>query len=357
MDFFKIVCWSKICGHLNAKKISDGGASRLDGIKTRVKKMKKCRYVSIAGGGTKGVVYAGALQALERRMTDYTEWHTNLLGVSGTSAGSIVALFLLLNTSQEVRTKYVKLLSNIDELLTHPDVSLLLSNFGWENGNTFREIIQDILKDSGLSPECTLGDLKKLLRKEFVCIATDLNASRPITFSSTDTPHVRVCDAIYMSSSVPFVFQPMKYEGRLVVDGCMSCNLPQEFPDSDTMYWYISNSVDQSIETWPDYLQGIAFCSMNLQPLPTSGALIGFKLCQHLSTKPSFDLEINESVIDALYNWGYSFMTDVFVEFGMSECIEHLLLTVVQTFVQDATKCLESDEVISPAFAVDQCTE
>ena len=253
-----------------------------------------------------------------------------------------------------MRTKYVGILSNMEDLLTHPDVSQLISEFGWENGNTFREIIRSILKDSGISPECTLGDLKKLLRKEFACVATDLNASAPIVLSSTQTPELQVCDAIYMSSSVPFVFKPMKFEERMVVDGCMTCNLPQLFPESETMFWYISHSTQSHpIRSWPDFLQNIAYCSMNLQTLPSNGVAVKFKLNDALEANPSFDMNINAEVAAELFDWGYKFMTNLLTDGAIVNSFNQLITLIIEMAVNKKHDCYEA---FSPGFANVLCT-
>ena len=313
--------------------------------------MEKCKYISIAGAASKGLMYAGALESLETHMsitgTTYETWRQELLGIAGTSAGSIVGLLIILGTELTIREKYISMMSSMQDLLPCPDISLLISYYGWESGTAFKSIIQELLMDSGLSPDSTLGDLKRLLRKEFVCVATDLQTCKPIILSSSTDPTLRVCDAIFMSCALPFVFKPMIYKEHLIVDGCMSCNLPQVFPPNLTAFWYVSYK-DQTmpIHNWPDFVQNIVYCAINSQYkfLPTEGTMVKFAMTKDLNDRPAFDLHMDSSLVQMYKNMGSATMTDVLYNKNLTRCVQFIILTLCQMHLQENERDHDQDQ-------------
>ena len=159
----------------------------------------------------------------------------------------------------------LKGLQEAQHLLANANVSTLANKFGLDDGRALRKLVQSVLIAGGVSPTVTMGEIGRLLRKEFVCMCTDLQTSDSVALTPTSTPSLRVCDAVYMSCSVPFVFAPMYVGGHVVVDGCMSCNLPQCFPEDETLYVFTDMSPHCSIQTWPDFLQGVMHCAVKLQ--------------------------------------------------------------------------------------------
>jgi hypothetical protein len=302
--------------------------------------MDKCNYLSIGGAGTRGIVYVGALHAIEDQFErtynmSYEAWRDKLKGVVGTSAGAIIALFVLLGTDRSIRKKYVEILTNMQHLIPCPDLGLLVSYYGVENGNTFKELIQELLKESGLSPDSTLGDLKRLLRKQYICIATNLHTSTRVLLSSDTDPHLRVCDAVYMSCCVPFVFQPFAYNGDLIVDGCLTCNEPDVFPPEETTSWSVTtNDPHKDIHNLPAFVQSIVYCSIFAQTRKGRGKdLVEFALDTSLSSCPAFDFHMNTGLATSFYNFGYAYMLDIMLSEKITKTIQLILLKVIQTLM------------------------
>lgn len=286
--------------------------------------MEKTRYLSVESGGTRGFLYMGALDALERWMlsttgVSYEEWRQGLLGVSGTSAGAIAALVVALGLSCEDRTELLSQIADLKAVLQRPDVTLLMHRFGWEDGRSFKEFVQNVLMRGGLSAESTLGDLKRLLRIEFVCFATELNTGHAFELSSTRTPTIRMCDAIYASCCVPFVFTPQPYEdGRMLVDGCLSCVLPRVFPEAETTFVTLSSEPPMGVRTWVEYLNGIVRCACVCQEeelcrlrARVPETCVTLPVSRHIGTcTRSFDVDLHTGDLDVFHRCGYNHMLD-----------------------------------------------
>ena len=288
------------------------------------------RYVSMASGGTRAFSYMGALDALEDHLnrtsgTSFEQWRASLKGVSGTSAGSLCGLSILLGMDRERRQQ---LSLHPRKIMRFPDVTLLLTRFGLEDGSAFRECIREVLTQGGLSPESTLGDVKRLLHKEFVCMCTDLKTGLPLPLSSTDTPEVLVCDAVYASCSIPFMFAPSQIRDHLATDGCLTCTLPVVFPEEETLFFDLDlpRSVS-SISSWPDFMSGIIRTNLRLQDekqrlliskYPNSFLLL--KLFPPFSAV-GMDFEMEESSTERLMNEGYASVLDILYAHNPSSLI------------------------------------
>lgn len=238
-------------------------------MRAHCKKMALCdlRYLSFAGAGSSGYAYAGFLDALERA-AGYDEWRRELKGVAGTSAGALAALAVVLGLDATARARVLHEILDVVAPL-NMDLALLARRYGVDDGTTFRTQIQEVLEMSGLSASSTLGDLHRLLRVEFAVVCTDLSTSTQVTLSPRTHAGVRVCDAIFASCCVPFLFTPMELDGHVLVDGCLTANQPRVYDDARTLFaWTCAPSAPRaalSDLTWHDFLMGVLRCAMSAQ--------------------------------------------------------------------------------------------
>lgn len=260
------------------------------------------RYVSFSSCGTLGNAYFGLLDALEDTWPDYDAWRHNLQGVAGCSAGSICGLILVLGLTREVRHELCDAI-DVRRLIRVPDLTLLAREYGFDDGAGLREGVQQILMRGGLSSHSTLGDLKRLLRVEFVCTCTDLATSEAVHLSSTSTPDVRVCDAVQASCAVPFVFRPCAIEGALLLDGCMASALPNVFSPQETLFVNVEPGCSTyRIDGWPSFLSAIVRCC-SAQQSNARDAL--------LATCPSVRIVIPQEIMDLTSSFDICLEDDV----------------------------------------------
>lgn len=266
-------------------------------------------YVSFASAGTRGLVYIGMLDAVDDHLgtEGYEAWRSTLKGAAGTSAGSVAALILLLGLDRDARRQTLEDMSDMRNVVRCPDLTLLLRNYGWEDGSAFKELVQRVLMRGGLSANSTLGDLKRLLRQDLVCVCTDLEATCTVTLSAASHPGMRVCDAVYASSCVPFVFVPPKVDGRMVADGCLTCWMPDVFPRDDTLFVTLETVATggQGIRSWVDFLQSIVRCASR-DEAPMGPRCHTITLPPSLATVAAFDVDQGTKTAEALYRSGYS---------------------------------------------------
>jgi predicted acylesterase/phospholipase RssA len=278
--------------------------------------ISRARYISIASAGTRGFAYLGFVEALEDHLerlagVTFEEWRGNLLGVVGTSAGSIAALIVLLGIDRHSRSQLLRHFSDIRSIVRYPDVSLLMNEYGCDDGSLFKEVVQSILVQGGLSPTSTLRDLKRLLRQDFSCVCTSLNKGESVVLSADNYPDLMVCEAIYASCCIPCLFVPQRVGDEFLVDGALTSSLPRVYDDDLTLFLDLPRDTHEtrSLESWGDFLQSMIHCNQALQKdktrrLQETRPEQCFFL-QSSESSPCFDIHLNENSTERMFLSGY----------------------------------------------------
>jgi NTE family protein len=155
--------------------------------------------LALGGGFARGIAHAGVLKLIEKHRIP-------IHCVTGVSAGSIVAAAYASGATPEE--------------IARAGCSMRFSDIGrWSLGRL------------GLvGSERMNGFLKRLLktyrfeemRIPLGVLATDLSTGDPVSFSGTG----QVFDPVRASCSYPGLFQPVRLQGQLLVDGAMSMEIP-----------------------------------------------------------------------------------------------------------------------------------
>ncbi len=177
--------------------------------------MKKTGIV-LSGGGARAIAHLGALQALE-------ELGVNISSLSGTSAGAIAA------TLYAAGNKPMEIMEIFKESSYFGLSHLLLNKAGIFDLDALRQLLEKYI------PSRNFEDLPVTV---FVA-ATDLCANRSVIFNSGS-----IIDAVLASSCVPFIFEPVQFQGRQWVDGGILNNFPVE-PLLQHCNWVIGSHVNR----------------------------------------------------------------------------------------------------------------
>lgn len=184
----------------------------------------------LSGGGARGIAHIGVLKVLEELgiEPDY---------ITGTSMGSVIgALYAIGYRSDQ-----------LEDIVLEQDWDVLLMDKVFRKDLSIEEKKYDeryvgklpIIKYKIVLPAGLVGGhrISKLfsdltisaqyvndfdkLRTPFRCIATDLETGEAVVLDSGFLP-----EAMRTSMSIPSVFTPVKTDGKLLVDGGLSRNLP-----------------------------------------------------------------------------------------------------------------------------------
>jgi predicted acylesterase/phospholipase RssA len=137
----------------------------------------------------------GTLKSMESKLVDVNE-------ISGSSAGSILALFLALGMSVD-EILNISLSLNIPEFVKIR-IGSFFNKFGFVDLGPIRDKMVEIC-----------GCLEMKIYVSAYC----LNTSTTEYFSRDTHPKMKVIDAVCMSMAIPLIFACGTYQGRTYVDG------------------------------------------------------------------------------------------------------------------------------------------
>ncbi len=255
--------------------------------------MKRFGYV-LSGGGARGIAHLGVLKLLEE-----TGIQPN--AIAGTSSGAIAGALYASGKSPE----------EILELFKRNHL-FGWSNIAWRKDGFFSMDVLRKLLHEAIGQEHFDG-----LKIKLFVAATDLIKGRSVIFSTGN-----LVEAIVASASVPVVFEPVKYDDMLLVDGGILNNFPAE-PLKDSCDVIIGSYVNKIEKGIPNH----SF-------LKTKNIL---DRCFHLAIANSAYLKVNDC--------------DVFIEvplhgFDMFDVkqADKIFETGYQTALQHKEKLLELKE-------------
>lgn len=189
-----------------------------ESIPTFVPKKKYKKKLVMSGGGIKGIAHIGALYALDKmNCLDKIE------EFAGTSVGSLmIAMYVLGYTPAEIYD-FIKLF-NMTKL---KDISILnISSFGLDSGSRIEFVLKKLISKKGFNENITLKELFDIKKKKLIFTAVCLNTAKPCYISHENFPNMPLFLAIRMSTSLPFIYCPVKYENKFYIDGGCIDNYP-----------------------------------------------------------------------------------------------------------------------------------
>jgi NTE family protein len=235
--------------------------------------------LAFSGGAIKGIAYVGVFKKIEELIYE-RKIHPepdnsniplfNIKTLCAVSVGSIFSLIYLLNYTYSEMLEEV-LNKKFDQL---KDIRIMnfVSKYGLDNGNNLISWIQSLMTKKGINPQITLKEFYELNNVDFQIMATNLNKYCYKKFNYSETPDVKVVDAVRMSISVPFLFTINEFEGDIHIDGGLIDNYPIKVFEGDLEnflgFKLINNGemdthdVDEKIDDIESYIYHILSCYM-----------------------------------------------------------------------------------------------
>lgn len=154
--------------------------------------------LSLGAGGAKGLAHIGVLQVLLREGI-----HIDYL--AGTSIGALIGASFAAGNDIEMMAK---LATRFNQSLI---VDVTLPRLGLLKGQKAMELIKLLTHNKNFDQ----------LNIPFAAVATDVERGEVVIFREGN-----VAQAVRASISIPGVFRPVRYMGRLMVDGAVSERMP-----------------------------------------------------------------------------------------------------------------------------------
>jgi predicted acylesterase/phospholipase RssA len=176
------------------------------------------RKLVLSGGGVKGIAHIGALYALDK--LNYLDKFEEF---AGTSIGSLMIAMYVIGYSPAEMYDFIKLF-NMAKL---KDFSITnIGSFGLDSGSRVEYVLKKIISKKGFNENITLKELYDITKKKLIFTAVCLNTMKPCYISYDTYPDMPLYLSIRMSSSLPFIYCPVKYENKLYIDGGCIDNYP-----------------------------------------------------------------------------------------------------------------------------------
>lgn len=193
------------------------------------------RTLIIGGGGVKGAAILGALYELSTSHPDTLDIGSVTTFV-GVSVGSIIAFLLVLGLDP---VHIWAIFTSLDPAkVRHVRVLNFFLKFGLDTGERLMASLRTTIRQHHVDPDVTFLELFQATHKELHILATNLSRHCGETYTHTTHPHMKVCDAIRRSISIPFFFTPVYCPLTLCyyIDGCVACELPLDAFEAEPRY-------------------------------------------------------------------------------------------------------------------------
>lgn len=198
------------------------------------------QYISIGSAGMGIFSYLGLIHTLA---CISPELFDDIKGCIGCSAGSYISLLIALGLQKDSKTlneifvlfKKNVLISN-NKLLT---VGMYANEFGKNISCELGQLVEHTLEKRGFSSKISLGDLQQHLKLRLAFVSADIKCGKTIILDANTHYNIPVTLAIQMSSAVPFLNPPIKYNKILAIDGAVLQQLNMDyFPKEETAFIY-----------------------------------------------------------------------------------------------------------------------
>ena len=218
-------------------------------------------HLVFAGGGMRGLAYAGALEALRHKGHDLWSPLRRLQSVSGSSIGALFAMCVAARMSVDHMLLEVRRF-NIREFIDI-DPYLLFCRQGLDTGHKMEAFIERLLLQLTGNAHIQMYEFFLSTKVRLVIPITDLEAGKVIYLDYREAPEMRVAEAVKISMTLPFIFTPHRFRGRLCVDGGLMDNFPMHlFPPGPTLgirpNWISGGPLDDSFS---QYCSRLLYCS------------------------------------------------------------------------------------------------
>ena len=230
------------------------------------------KALCLSGGGVLGFCHLGVIKKLEENKTMNT-----IDTFVGTSIGALICALLVIGyTADEMMQEFLAV--NEDSALRIKGKSS--STYGISDHEYVYAIVADAFMKKGVKHSVTFSETKGSL----VIVGTNVTTKRATYFSKETHGGMRVIDALMISVSIPFLFEPVRDGANLYVDGSLTDNYPLDhtvemmktrfgFPDAATASRYVVGSNLKTVErrkigSFGDFVYGLFACNSRCRCSP-----------------------------------------------------------------------------------------
>ena len=181
-------------------------------------------HLVLCGGGPIGVVQYGILKKLSQENIIKLD---EITSIYATSVGGFIAFIYMLNFDWECMDDFI--IKRPWENLFKLGISDYLNIFytkGLISINMLIEALKPLYLAKNIPIDITMHDFYELTNINFNLVSCNLNTFTKQLLNHNTTPDLKVYEAIYMSLTIPILFQPFYYNNNYYLDGGIFVNCP-----------------------------------------------------------------------------------------------------------------------------------
>jgi len=177
------------------------------------------KHLVISGGAYKGFYTLGALNHLSS--IKFYDIH-NIENIYGSSIGGVIGLLLCLklNWNDIIEHAINRPWQNLFHFSSE-NILNIFSKKGLLCKDLMYSIFDNFFKNAGLNRDATMKDIFDYSKITLYLFTVNITSFALEQISHKTHPDMKIIDAIYMSSSIPFLFQPLFTNGCYYIDGAI----------------------------------------------------------------------------------------------------------------------------------------
>lgn len=289
-------------------------------------KITNINSLVISGGGMKGYLYIGAIKLLfEQNIIKKIKYFY------GTSFGGIVATCLNLDWSIDELLKFA-IEFPVSEIIEY-DFDNIINNGGLVSQLNYETLYKKMISFKNFDENITFKELYDQTKKELHIITYSFKQAKSIDLNYMTYPNCKIWEGLYMTSALPLLIPPYKFEDDIFVDGGIVENFPIDRVSVENKYCTIGIStnnykinINDTLKIFQDKLlhnfipyiidifQVISMKEMNTPRNNT--IMLNFDETNKNSTienLKSFDFTIDSTIKKQLIDSGYKQANDQFI--------------------------------------------
>ena len=213
------------------------------------KKLPNIEHLVLSGAGHGLFSYLGAFSVLiKHKIIDIKKIKT----IYGTSAGSIVSVFILLDIDIDIIIDYAVERPWNEVFKLDNNLINIITDYGICDDIVIKKIFSPLFSMKDIDINITMIEFYEKTNVELYFYGTELKTFEETELSYKNTPNLKLLDAVYISSSLPILFKPMVYNTKYYIDGGFINQYPIENIlkniDNDNTIFGIKNLPEHTFE-------------------------------------------------------------------------------------------------------------
>ena len=215
----------------------------------------------LSGGALRGIGLLGAIKYLEE--LDYMKYIKNYIG---TSAGAIICFFIILGyKSNEIKDIIINEINTFVDL-DFENIPNFLDDYGIDDCNKNKEILIKYLKLKTDLEDITFIDFTKKYGLNLIITSSNLTTHKLDYFNVDNTPDMSIIHSLLITSCVPLIYKPIKYNDCIYIDGGIYNNFAIDYfkkNKNETLGINVNSYFSRKNNNFLDYFNNIIYSIMN----------------------------------------------------------------------------------------------